>query len=209
METPRCEITPSVGPGALLFYQGTAFPELRGTLLMATLRGSSVWRFSLDGDGQPVGVDRFFNQKWGRIRFLVEAPDGAIWMSTSMHDPPESNPRENDDRIIRLVADPMGTVENLDPNRPIEPAPVAPGRDLKDPETLVAFYCAACHGTGLSGGLQRSLLKGDWKWAKSDADLERLISEGVAEVGMPPTKEMLTTDQIRLIADYLRTKRAP
>ena len=209
METPRCEITPSVGPGALLFYQGTAFPELRGTLLMATLRGSSVWRFALDASGQPVAAERFFNQKWGRVRFLVEAPDGSIWMSTSMHDPPEGIPRDQDDRIIRLVADPNGIVETLDPNRPIEKAPVAPGPGLKDPEKLVAFYCVACHGPGLAGGLQRNLLQGDWKWAKSDADLERVVAEGVAEVGMPPARVMLTEEQIGLVSDYIRTKRTP
>jgi glucose/arabinose dehydrogenase len=207
METPRCEITPSVGPGALLFYQGSAFPELRGTLLMATLRGASVWRFALDGAGQPVSVDRFFHQKWGRIRFLVEAPDGSLWMSTSMHDPPEGRPGDSDDRIVRIVADPNGTVDSLDPNRPVEKVPVAPGPALKDPEKLVGFYCVACHGPGLAGGLQRNLLQGDWKWAKSDADLERVISEGVAEVGMPPNKAALTQEQIGIVAEFIRAQR--
>jgi hypothetical protein len=31
----------------------------------------------------------------------------------------------------------------------------------------------------------------------------------VSEVGMPPNKAMLTEDQIRLVADYIRTKRKP
>ncbi|MCB1132677.1 MAG: PQQ-dependent sugar dehydrogenase [Verrucomicrobiae bacterium] len=207
METPRCEITPAVGPGALLFYQGTAFPEFRGNLLMATLRGSSVWRFALDADGQPVAVERFFHRKWGRIRFLVEAPDGAIWMSTSMHDPPEGQPGAGDDRIIRLVADPNGIVETLDPGRPAEQAPTPPGPGLKDPDTLIGFHCAACHGPGLAGGLQRNLLEGDWKWAKSDDDLERVLEDGVPEAGMPPAKHVLTTEQIRIIAGHIRDKR--
>lgn len=161
METPRVEITPSVGPGALLFYQGSAFPELRGTLLMATLRGASIWRFALDASGQPVAADRFFHQKWGRIRFLVEAPDGALWLSTSMHDAPEGKPGPDDDRIIRIVADPKGTLETLDPNQPAQEIPVAPGPATKDPTNLIAFYCAACHGPALAGGLQRNLLQGD------------------------------------------------
>lgn len=209
METPRVEITPSAGPGALLFYQGSAFPELRGTLLMATMRGASIWRFALDASGQPVAADRFFHQKWGRIRFLVEAPDGALWLSTSMHDAPEGKPGPEDDRIIRIVADPKGTVDSLDPNQPAEEIPVAPGPATKDPAKLIAFYCAACHGPGLAGGLQRNLMQGDWKWAKSDADLERLITDGVAEAGMPPNNGVITEDQIRLIADFIRTKRKP
>ena len=209
METPRCEITPSVGPGAVLFYQGSAFPELRGTLLMATLRGESFWRFTLDATGQPVAADRFFHRKWGRIRFLVEAPDGALWLSTSMHDAPEGTPGPDDDRIIRIVADPKGTLETLDPNQPAEVAPAAPGPDTKDPEKLVSFYCTACHGPGLAGGLQRNLLQGEWKWAKSDADLERIITEGVAQVGMPPNKGVITEEQIRLVSDFIRSKRKP
>jgi glucose/arabinose dehydrogenase len=207
MEASRCEITPSVGPGALLFYQGNAFPELRGTLLMATLRGASIWRFVLDATGQPVAADRFFHNKWGRIRFLVEGPDGSLWLSTSMHDAPEGKPGPDDDRIIRIVADPKGTLEKLDPNQPSEAAPVAPGPEVKDPAKLVGFYCATCHGPELAGGLQRNLLQGDWKWAKSDADLERIISEGVLQVGMPPNKDVLTEEQIRIVADYIRGKR--
>ncbi len=209
METPRVEITPSVGPGALLFYQGSAFPELRGTLLMATLRGASIWRFALDASGQPVAADRFFHRKWGRIRFLVEAPDGALWLSTSMHDAPEGKPGPDDDRIIRIVADPGGSVETLDPNQPAEEIPVAPGPATKDPAKLIAFYCATCHGPGLEGGLQRNLLQGDFKWAKSEADLERIITDGVAAAGMPPNQGVITEEQIHLIADFIRTKRKP
>jgi mono/diheme cytochrome c family protein len=196
-----------VGPGALLFYQGTAFPELRGNLLMATLRGESVWKFSLDGEGQPVAVERFFHRKWGRIRFIAEAPDGALWLSTSMHDPPEGTPRKVDDRIIRIVADPEGAVETLDSNRETEDFLVAPGKDLKNPEKLISFYCVSCHGPGLAGGLQRNLLEGEWKFAKSDADLERVIREGIPEVGMPSNEATLTEEQIRLISDYIREKR--
>ena len=209
METPRCEITPSEGPGALLFYQGSAFPELRGMLLMATLRGSSVWRFALDAAGQPVAAERFFHRKWGRIRFLVEGPDGSLWLSTSMTDPPEATAKEGDDRIIRIVADPKGSVETLDPNRPTEEVLVVPGPGLKDPDKLAAFYCMACHGPGMAGGLQRNLMLGDWKWAKSDQDLERVISDGVAEIGMPPTRGVLTEEQIHILADFIRAKRKP
>ncbi|MES2921494.1 MAG: PQQ-dependent sugar dehydrogenase [Verrucomicrobiota bacterium] len=209
METPRVEITPSAGPGALLFYQGRAFPELRGTLLMATLRGASIWRFALDASGQPVTADRFFHQKWGRIRFLVEAPDGSLWLSTSMHDAPEGKPGPDDDRMIRIVADPNGSVETPDPDQAVAEVPVAPGPNTKDAAKLIGFYCTACHGPGLAGGLQRNLLLGDWKWAKSDADLERIISDGVAEAGMPPNKGVVTDEQIHLIADFIRAKRKP
>lgn len=177
--------------------------------MMATLRGSSVWRFALDAAGQPVAAERFFHRKWGRIRFLIEGPDGSLWLSTSMTDPPEATAKDGDDRIIRIVADPKGSVETLDPNRPTEEVLVAPGPGLKDPDKLAAFYCMACHGPGMAGGLQRNLMLGDWKWAKSDQDLERVISDGVAEIGMPPSRGVLTDEQIHILADFIRAKRKP
>src|SRR5699024_8756654 len=97
-------------------------------------------------------------------------------------------PGPEDDRIIRIVADPQGTLETLDASRPAEPVLEAPGPDMKDPAKLINIYCAACHGPGLAGGLQRNLLLGEWKQVKSDDDIERIITDGVPQVGMPPTK---------------------
>jgi glucose/arabinose dehydrogenase/cytochrome c553 len=204
MRTPLIEMTPAVGPGRLLFYQGTAFPELRGCLLMACLRGEGVFRISLGGDGLPTHVERLWHRKWGRIRFITEAPDGALWMGTSMQDPAEGKPREGDDRIIRLVADSGGMVESVAGK---EAAPVLLTPETADPETIIAAACAACHGPGLSGGEKRGLLSGDFKHLKDPADLERIIRDGVPAAGMPPASGLLTDAQISQVANYLRAKR--
>jgi glucose/arabinose dehydrogenase/cytochrome c553 len=204
MRTPLIEMTPAVGPGRLLFYQGTAFPELRGCLLMACLRGEGVFRISLGGDGLPTHVERLWHRKWGRIRFITEAPDGALWMGTSMQDPAEGKPREGDDRIIRLVADPGGMVESVAGKAA---APVLLTPETADPETIIAAACAACHGPGLSGGEKRGLLSGDFKHLKDPADLERIIRDGVPAAGMPPASGLLTDAQISQVANYLRAKR--
>jgi glucose/arabinose dehydrogenase/cytochrome c553 len=204
MRTPLIEMTPAVGPGRLLFYQGTAFPELRGCLLMACLRGEGVFRISLGGDGLPTHVERLWHRKWGRIRFITEAPDGALWMGTSMQDPAEGKPREGDDRIVRLVADPGGMVESVAGK---EAAPVLLTPETADPETIIAAACAACHGPGLSGGEKRGLLSGDFKHLKDPADLERIIRDGVPAAGMPPASGLLTDAQISQVANYLRAKR--
>lgn len=133
MRTPLIEITPAAGPGKLLFYQGTAFPELRGSLLLCCLRGSAVFRISLGGDGLPTHIERLWHQKWGRIRFINGAPDGSLWLGTSMQDPPEGKPQEGDDKLIRIVADPAGTVDAVAGQAA---APVRLTPQTKDPADL-------------------------------------------------------------------------
>ena len=204
MRAPLIEMTPAVGPGRLLFYQGEAFPELRGTLLLCCLRGEGVFRISLGGDGLPTHVERLWHRKWGRIRFINEAPDGSLWLGTSMQDPAEGKPRAGDDRLIRIVADPTGTVE---PVAGQTAAPVLLTPETKDAETIIAAACAACHGPGLAGGEKRGLLSGDFKHLKDPADLERIIRDGVPVAGMPPASGLLTDAQISQVANYLRAKR--
>ncbi|WP_353565610.1 PQQ-dependent sugar dehydrogenase [Haloferula sargassicola] len=205
MRAPLIELSPAVGPGRLLFYQGSAFPELRGTLLLACLRGSAVERIILDGDGRPTAVDRLWHNKWGRIRFINEAPDGSLWLSTSMFDPPEAHGAGPNDLIIRITADPAGTVES--PAREITAPAVSLTSKTRDPDVLISVACASCHGPTLEGGLQRNLLAGEWQHAGSDEDLERVIAEGLPALGMPPSKEVLNESQIRILADFLREKR--
>ncbi|MDB6080008.1 MAG: PQQ-dependent sugar dehydrogenase [Akkermansiaceae bacterium] len=204
MRTPLVEMTPAVGPGRLLFYQGNAFPELRGTLLLACLRGEGVLRFSLGGGGLPQHVERLWHSKWGRIRFITEAPDGALWIGTSMQDPNEGHPGEGDDHIFRLVPDPHGTVDQL---AGVESKPILLTPQTRDPETLVAAACAACHGAGLAGGEKRSLLSGDLKYTASLDTLEKTIHDGVPQAGMPPASGLLSDDQIKVLADFIRSKR--
>ena len=204
MRTPLIEITPAVGPGRLLFYQGKAFPELRGTLLLCCLRGSAVFRISLGGDGLPTHIERLWNKKWGRIRFINEAPDGSLWLGTSMQDPPEGKPNEGDDKLIRIVPDPNGSVEAV-AGKTAEPVLLTP--DMDDPEKIIAAACAACHGPGLAGGEKRGLLSGEFKHLKDPADLEKTIRDGVPAAGMPPASGLLSEKQIQLVADYIRAKR--
>ncbi len=205
MRAPLIEMSPAVGPGRLLFYQGTAFPELRGTLLLACLRGSAVYRIVLDGEGHPTGLDRLWHEKWGRIRFVAEAPDGSLWLSTSMFDPPEAHGSEPNDRIIRIVADPDGTVETPSEQTSTPAARLTPS--TTDPSTLITVACASCHGPELKGGLQRNLLEGEWQHARSDDDLQRVISEGLPMLGMPPSSAFLSPAQIKILADYVVERR--
>ncbi len=72
----------------------------RGTLYIGALRGERLLRVRLTGTHarklSPLLVGRH-----GRIRAVVRAPDGSIWVSTSNRDG-RGSPRPGDDRILRL-----------------------------------------------------------------------------------------------------------
>jgi glucose/arabinose dehydrogenase len=58
----------------------------RGSLFMASLRGSRLWVIPVLGDkklGKPVA---YFVGKYGRLRDAAPAPDGSIWLLTSNRD---------------------------------------------------------------------------------------------------------------------------
>lgn len=72
----------------------------RGAVWMAALRGERLWQIPLDGDrtGTPVA---HLEGEFGRLRTVVVAPDGNLWVSTSNTDG-RGDPRDGDDRILRL-----------------------------------------------------------------------------------------------------------
>ncbi|WP_205698573.1 PQQ-dependent sugar dehydrogenase [Conexibacter sp. SYSU D00693] len=72
-----------------------------GDLLVATLRGQRLIR--LDVDGNEVTAEHpLLAGTYGRLRAVVEAPDGTFWITTSNRDG-RGSPAGDDDRILRLV----------------------------------------------------------------------------------------------------------
>jgi glucose/arabinose dehydrogenase len=70
------------------------------TLYVGALRGERLWRIALNGTsaGTPQAA---FEGRYGRIRTVVRAPDGSLWMTTSNRDG-YGNPRSGDDRIFSV-----------------------------------------------------------------------------------------------------------
>jgi len=78
---------------------GVAFAD--GAVWMAGLRGARLWRIEVNGGtvvGQP---EAFLTEEYGRLRTVVAAPDGSLWVSTSNTDG-RGDPRDGDDKILRL-----------------------------------------------------------------------------------------------------------
>ena len=75
--------------------------EWSGGFLLAALRGEQLRLLTLDGakvrSDEPV-----FEGRYGRLRTVVEGPDGAVYALTNNTDG-RGSPREGDDRILRIL----------------------------------------------------------------------------------------------------------
>jgi glucose/arabinose dehydrogenase len=67
--------TPGISPSGAAFYNGSMFPQWRGSLLVGGLSSQSLVRLVLDGERVAVEERLAMGR---RIRDVTEAPDGAI-----------------------------------------------------------------------------------------------------------------------------------
>ena len=75
---PVVDFTPSVAVSSFVFYQGDAFPEWRGHMLVGSLKGTDVYRFAMQ-DGQVVERETVL-EKLARIRDIEVGPAGRIFL---------------------------------------------------------------------------------------------------------------------------------
>jgi glucose/arabinose dehydrogenase len=71
-----------------------------GTLYVAALAGERLWTVPLTGAGTGTPKAEFVG-RYGRLRTVAVAPDGALWLTTSNFDG-RGDARAGDDRIIRF-----------------------------------------------------------------------------------------------------------
>lgn len=95
-------------PSGIAFYKGKLIPHLYGNLFVATLKSRSLVRIIFKGD-TPVSVERWFTEKngksrYGRLRDVVEGPDGAIYFLSNNTDG-RGTPKPGDDKIYRIIAE--------------------------------------------------------------------------------------------------------
>ena len=82
----------TVAASNLIFYSGKAYPQWTGNILFVTLKTGRLYRLVLKGD-KVVRTDILLDGTYGRLRDIVEAPDGTIYVSTD----------NGEDSILRLV----------------------------------------------------------------------------------------------------------
>lgn len=75
-----------------------------GSLVFAGLRGETLYRLVLDKNDpkKVISFDRYLTGQYGRLRDVVQGPDGALYILTNNTDG-RANPRPGDDRILRLT----------------------------------------------------------------------------------------------------------
>ncbi len=75
----------------------------RDLLYVACLAGQRLYRLGLDG----TGSEALLLREYGRLRDVVAAPDGSLWLLTSNRDG-RGAPDTTDDRILRFTPQPQG-----------------------------------------------------------------------------------------------------
>ena len=70
-----------------------------GSLWVAALRGMRLWQVPLDGTGAVGKPTAHFTGEFGRLREVVRALDGSLWVTTSNRDS-RGNPGSDDDKIL-------------------------------------------------------------------------------------------------------------
>lgn len=92
MAQPVYKWVPSIAPSGMAFYTGDRFPAWKGNLLVGSLKFGLLVRLELDGQ-RVLAEERLLDGKFGRIRDVVQGPDGLIYLLTD-------EPRG---RLLRLV----------------------------------------------------------------------------------------------------------
>jgi glucose/arabinose dehydrogenase len=97
---PMAVYEDSIAPSGATFVSlaGSAWT---GDFLIGALVGEQIRRLSFDG-ARVIRDEALFEGELGRVRVLVEGPDGALYALTSNRDG-RGAPREGDDRIVRIV----------------------------------------------------------------------------------------------------------
>jgi glucose/arabinose dehydrogenase len=97
---PKITWTPTIAPSGLDYYGSDQIPEWKESLLFTSLRGASLYRLPLSVDGSGVlGQEILFTGEFGRLRDVLTALRGEVYLATSNRDG-RGTPATGDDRII-------------------------------------------------------------------------------------------------------------
>ncbi len=76
----------------MAFYTGDQFPNWKGDLFVGSLKFELLVRLELEGN-RVVGEERMLQGEYGRIRDVVQGPDGYLYLLTD----------EQEGRLLRLT----------------------------------------------------------------------------------------------------------
>jgi aldose sugar dehydrogenase len=97
--------TPTIAPAGCAVYDADLIPGWKGSMLFVTLKEQDLRRLTFNPDGSVASEEVLFDTTFGRLRDVVVAPDGSVYIATSNKDG-RGNPLAGDDRIIRIAPAP-------------------------------------------------------------------------------------------------------
>lgn len=106
--TPDLVWQEALPPGGAAIVRGNTIPEWKGDLLIASLRSMHLQRLDLDGSGgkrilsHEVYFEGDLPEGWGRLREVISAPDGYIYLTTSNCDGRGTCPPRKD-AVLRIM----------------------------------------------------------------------------------------------------------
>jgi glucose/arabinose dehydrogenase len=101
---PIAAWTPTLAVAGTDFYHHSAIPEWQNTVLVTSLKASSLTALKLSTDGRSVLEEETFFEDWfGRLRDICISPDGRVFLAVSNRDG-RGTVRAGDDRIVEIAA---------------------------------------------------------------------------------------------------------
>ena len=79
MEQPLYYWLPSIAPSGMAYVHESNYPDLEGSLFAGSLKFQYLERLVLDGN-KVIKRERWFSDI-GRVREVIQAPDGNIYLS--------------------------------------------------------------------------------------------------------------------------------
>jgi aldose sugar dehydrogenase len=87
--------TPTIAACGLDYYNNDQIPQWKGSLLLVALKNERLYQMKLGSDQTSISeTNEFYNGKYGRMRDVLVAPNGTVYICTSNGG--------NNDRIIEI-----------------------------------------------------------------------------------------------------------
>lgn len=91
-------------PSGCTFVRGNMWGGWKNSWLVAGLRGQRLYHFVLDNNaGSVITASDSLHGEFGRLRNIVQAPDGSLYLCTSNKNSTTPGPLVGDDKIYRLL----------------------------------------------------------------------------------------------------------
>lgn len=104
---PLLTYTPTLAVAGAAFYRGGPLPlHWTNSFFFTTLKERHIRRLALvqgaDGAWAVVGDEKLLEDEYGRLRAVVQGPDGFLYLTTSNRDG-RGSPARFDDKVLRIV----------------------------------------------------------------------------------------------------------